>query len=801
MSSVNFEARYSQLNTQFSGLKEKLEVAGTHEEIDKLTAQFNTIKGELKDLNTQWNTHVASLQGRVSHVQLLKMISSQPWTQTAQNINKLVSEIKTEIDTRDGRLQHREFLFSKINVFAGDKEALNTLESVGSPKEREIIKQYKDQIQKADPPLSPEMKKAVLKTIIVALTAKTMTGSHDRTISVRVDQQKYQFFVKLEGGKIKIVSTRELGQGADATIYHLSQEVLKVPKLHTEAQESHRNEVQIFTQKLANASRLEPGANNVEEFRGVRPLQGGDEGLVVKYYNRGDFKDQVVLHRFAHNLLQVSERKLRNMSPDERVKLVTDLKAKFEEIKKIDDEKDPGKSQLIKEFEDKFKTSFVDAKALQAKVIDFCVNAEMSLDKIGSGLKNYKAMDRHERENMCNDLINGYSFLMRHGVIPGDIKPENVRWEIVDGHPHFVHGDFGRSSSFDPKVLQQVQRFITTREAMGVETKQAHADCMNDFQYLISAFSSQSEKGKIRILDLDTALQRFTEAGLLTQVGNQLMPNAKVLDEFRHILPLLEKGTAPYQDTDFFKQLINTGLIKAGSQGYEVAFKLSDEDRKIMRGVFSKMTHPAKGLVGSIEYSTLQDVEWMNHCVSVGDMEGFRRAVESQQQFALGVSLYEMVTGLSLKKDGNSVASITDDEMKKIKKRLESHGLSETMVTKITGMLRSQGIPPRDLIQLLMDKQNAAFDAKEPAKEVEIVEDIKKLRNVIGDMERNRQYNPLPAAYVELAHKYMAIDGEALASALKAAKESKDKKTEEQIYQTMYQAVAPKLMHSPRPTL
>lgn len=647
----------------------------TDQKFDTTTEKIQAIQSEITQIITQWNQ--AAAQPKVNRSWISKLFtkettSQEPgWITEAKHVQTQAAKVLQE--------KVPDIIYRKIQDVdpAKQEQNLATL-SLHAPKNvRAIVQSYYSNIRKWDFPDHP-IAQALLKVIITA-AAHNLVGT--KSIVEAVDTQRMQFAVtRDEKGKVDV--HKIVGAGADAKIYKYSETiVMKVLAETREGRPLAPKEEREATQASHNEFRILPvlsGHANIVECHGVRSLTGkeGEKGLSMHLYEKGSFSTQIMLDRFAREVIKLSDAEL-----DELDKKPIDKKRDFIEMKIIE----ANDNEALETF----------CKAVQ-------IDRSTLIDKLAT---EYVPSNPARRESICTQLVNGQEFMREQAVLHGDIRPENILWEMKNGTPHLVFSDFGRSSFVNDWVslLDLHDQFALERPVLDRQkVSSGTAGKMNEDNYaavikhvhqLFRACSETSNPKREQVLELNEAMKLFQKAGIFTRENDRHVPQREQLKIFYDLV--LKQARKPTADeAGLLTEWEKAGLLtKAPNGTYRLAFAINEKTASKIADFANLLASPATSgslFQGDIAYKNNNIMGWVVHFARLGDKENVQAALESYQRFMLGLSLYKMVTGNPPKLDQEGNVTETKEQLQANLKKL---GLSDETTFKIATYLTPPANP------------------------------------------------------------------------------------------------------------
>lgn len=660
--------RITALHTELEQLM-KVESSPLQRQIDSKSAKLQSL--QFKFLRP---SVVAALKGEITSLQ-----ASQA---KVQNKLMIMSETASRLIQDAGRLhlKAQERLISQVLcVPSGDLKALQA--SIPDVQKQEVIQHYRSLLAKEGGHLSHEVKTVILKTIIAAQILE------NPLISFQANDKVQTYLVDKSLGADVVHPAKFLGQGADAKAYLIAKQVFKFAHPLTENPSSLENllkDIMVLTHLTTGkgANPESPGYRCIEEFHGAKVL-GREQCMLVKYYENGSLQKQVNLQLFSSMLGLKDE----------------DFKA-------------PNKQELIEEAikahigTPAFKEVL---SCLTTRANDSgqsAVTEDEVLQQLSGELKtHFVPFDFKERWQMVLQVVAGAEYMIDAGVLHGDIKPANIRWE----KGRFVHGDFGQSS-----FMKDLEKRAQVACKFGLEPATdliVGGDPPNDtkpyspkaqFSSLKSAFDSiplaTSTGAEHHITRFDDYMDRLSQAGIasLKEDGKYAIHPyqadlANVIMSTICANKLTKANVEKYQD--FLARLESAGFIKKNGDTYSMNINVADDVKADITATFNFLIAPCRTLIGQKEYASERDEERLDSAVWEGKTPGeIKQIIESINTFSVGVTIIEALTGKRPDKN-QSGRSITGTQWTAIKKDIKALGFSDKFCKILYKMVRDQGMP------------------------------------------------------------------------------------------------------------
>lgn len=669
----------------------------SNNKLQELQVKLETASQELKYAGTARGVSQATL--KIQNIQTeINTILNKFNDELAKPISNKVSrlQIQKKIVANEGLLKTAYTIRNKAAEILSLKNQAISYERVGgldllhqhhieNPKAQQVISQF----QNASRGHPPEIKEAIFAIVQKVDIIKVRGG---QVMHERVNGKTMEFLVFKGANGLEVLPRLGKAQGNDSAIYLKGDKIVKVPSQSAGAKEALVKEFKLY-QKMGNQS--------------VRMMtfDDGSMGLEMTRF-KGSFDEQVILHQFA-KLCGLKSEQLRNASPVEKDKLI--------------------------------KKGF--AKLSADKLNAFASRYNKQPGDLLEGLKrDYIPFNRHQRQAMCDQMIRGFQELSDREIVHGDIKAQNVLWKEDEstGAMQFQLSDFGRS------IIREERRAAHELLASFCLPDPSTKAVVNLAYLFGKAAPDLPEKS------LEETLKAFVDTGLMIQLPDgRLQPDAKSIsalmslpNNFNQLKPEEQQAIKEYRDK-IRSDLSQKGLISLDAK--RPAFRISEASMNLLLSMASIANNPIEG-EATTAYLDQNTLDWASFFAKSGSPANMLAAVDSVQQFALGASLYEMVTGFNIPREGSTTKAIDQAKMKSMANRLTELGIKKETVEKITAMLKPSAPSPDKVLAYVQAKMIAKLSGEKLDKA------LGEARTIVNDLYRT--YPELSDAYVRLVEKW-----------------------------------------------
>lgn len=593
--------------------------------------------------------------------------------QTLEKIQKTVSE------TRNLHTEDR---------LVGQLSAQNTAQDLATirssdEKTNQVINHYRN-ILSSNPHLhSFEQKSAIVKAIIAAVT--TGVALEENLFSVTLpDHAGHHQIVHFnrEGASVSAGIATFIGQGADAQVFRAKganfDVALKVskPEIDSKARFQQEKIAHTHLKRAIENNPDHPGASCIEEFHGIKNIHTGQEAILTHYYDQGSLEKHIILQQFAE-ILEITDPTLLES------KLGVFLDNQLAAAREAGD-KTLTKEQLLANLTKQLKTE-------------------------------YTPFTTPMRWQMTLQITAGAEFMMNAGIIHADIKPGNIR--CSEGR--FVHGDFG--TALRREDVERLAKLAATCRVS--QQSRAKSEQCTSMQAIASGLPVHPSS---TIHDFETFMQVMQRAKVVTEKNGKYEITSDA-NKLATLLTDIAKSTLSAKklaqaDKKFLENLKDAGVIREENGSYVTAMTLSPEAQSEALSFFKFLARPANTFVNTNAYSSPADENWIQFSAYSGDSARLMLAIDSQQTFALGVTLIEAITGERPLRNQTG-PSTTKEQQDKIRASLQAKDFPAEFCDIVIEMVRDQGMDPDSLYDAVV--VSGAFP---PEQEDDIKNEIEKVK-------------------------------------------------------------------------